>query len=111
MTTRLRFGCGLGAVALLLFASLATHGEEKGKSLDIYFVDVGASVGNATLLVAPSGESVLLDAGPAPMAGRVQEVMKQAGVKQVDYLVTTHYHADHFGATADLAGRVNIVHF
>src|SRR5262245_51879360 len=45
------------------------------------------------------------------MAGRVHAVLKQAGIQQVDYLVTTHYHADHFGATADLAGRINIIHF
>jgi beta-lactamase superfamily II metal-dependent hydrolase len=79
-----------------------------GKTLDIYFVDVGRGVGNATLIVAPSSETMLLDAGPEYAASRVLEVMKQAGVRQVDHLVTSHYHADHCGATAALAARVPI---
>jgi hypothetical protein len=84
---------------------------QPSKTLDIYFVDVGRSVGNATLLVTPSGESVLLDAGPPWSAGRVREVLRQAGVTQLDYLITSHYHADHFGATAELAGQLPILHF
>jgi beta-lactamase superfamily II metal-dependent hydrolase len=79
-----------------------------GKTLDVYFVHVGRGVGNATLLVAPSGETMLLDAGPEYAAARVLEVLKQAGVKQLDYLGTTHYHADHCGATAALAARLPI---
>jgi hypothetical protein len=84
---------------------------QAAKSLDIYFVDVGKGVGNATLVVAPSGQSLLLDAGPSYTALNVLEVLKKAGVTQVDYLVTTHYHADHFGATAELAKQIPIVHF
>ena len=71
-------------------------------------MSVGRLVGNATLLVAPSGETMLLDAGPEFAADRLLEVMKQAGVKKVDYLVTTHYHADHWAATATVAGKMPI---
>jgi hypothetical protein len=80
-------------------------------SLDIYFVDVGGGVGNATIVVAPSGESMLLDTGPPYTAKRVLEALKLAGVSQLDYLVATHYHSDHFGATAALAEGIKIVHF
>jgi hypothetical protein len=102
------------AVLLLLTGAGLTCGADNGnqqaaKALDIYFVDVGRSVGNATLLVTPARESMLLDAGPAPF--RVLDVLKQVGVKKIDYLVTTHYHADHFGATAELARQVPILHF
>jgi len=34
-----------------------------GETLDIYFVDTGGSVGNATVLVSPQGEAAMLDAG------------------------------------------------
>jgi hypothetical protein len=88
-----------------------TTGTPAAKNLEIYFVDVGRGVGNATLLVAPSGETMLLDAGPEYAAPRVLEVLKQAGVKQLDYLVTTHYHADHCGATAALAAQLPIRHY
>ena len=102
------FGTLIVVLALAVGAGSARPDTPPAKALDIYFVDIGRGVGNATLIVAPSGESMLLDAGPEHAAGRVLEVMKRAGVKQVDYLVITHYHADHCGATAALAAQVPI---
>ena len=81
-------------------------------TLDIYFVNAGKATGaNATILVAPSGESAMLDAGLPNQAPRVLAVFKQAGVKQLDYLVNTHFHADHFGGTARLAEQFPIINF
>jgi len=81
-------------------------------TLDIYFVNVGRATGaNATVIVAPSGESAMLDAGLPNQAPRVLEVFKRAGVKQLDYLVNTHFHADHFGGTAPLAKQFPIINF
>jgi len=54
---------------------------------------------------------MLLDAGPPRSEVRTLDVIKQADVKQVDYLVNTHFCADHFGATAKLAEQVPIRHF
>jgi beta-lactamase superfamily II metal-dependent hydrolase len=71
-----------------------------GRDLKVYFVDVEG--GQATLVVAPSGESLLIDAGYAGFnnrdADRITEVARDAGVTKLDYLVITHYHADHAGA-------------
>jgi hypothetical protein len=82
-----------------------------GENLDIYFIDCGGSVGNATLLVAPSGESMMLDSGPPYVAQRVVRVIKQVGLTRLDYLLSTHYHADHFGAAAAVAEGVKVVNF
>src|SRR5262245_44166303 len=84
------------------------------KSLQIYVVDVEG--GNATLFVAPSGESVLIDTGNGGAAaardvGRIMEAIKDAGVTQIDHLITTHWHGDHFGGMAELANRIPIRHF
>jgi len=98
---------GMVAVAA---ADLAVA-DEASKTLDIYCIDISASVGNATLIVSPSGETMLLDAGPPRSEVRTLDVIKQADVKQVDYLVNTHFCADHFGATAALAEQVPIRHF
>jgi competence protein ComEC len=84
---------------------------QAGETLDIYFIDISRSVGNATLVVAPSGESLLLDAGPARSERRTLSVMERAGVKQLDYLINTHFCPDHFGATAALAQQTPIRHF
>lgn len=93
--------CWLGAASRLRAA----------ETLDLYFVDVGGSVGNATVVVTPEGRSLLLDAGPAYAARHVLAVLKEAGVSRLDELVTTHYHADHFGATEAVARGIPIVEF
>src|SRR6476619_6695223 len=101
----------IAAVVCVLLGRQASRGDEKTKTLDIYCIDISASVGNATLIVTPSGETMLLDAGPPRSETRTLDVIKQADVKQIDYLVNTHFCADHFGATAALSEQVPIRHF
>jgi competence protein ComEC len=102
----------LSIVLLLVFAMVAFGAASK--NLEIYVVDVEG--GNATLFVSPSGESVLIDTGnggPAAQrdAGRIMAAMKDAGVQQLDHLITTHWHGDHFGGMAELASHVSIKEF
>src|SRR5688572_8795427 len=84
-------------------------------TLDIYVVDVEG--GNAMLFVAPSGESVLIDSGNvAPAAAirdaeRIMEAVRDAKLTQIDHLITTHWHNDHFGGMAELAKRIPIRNF
>jgi len=84
------------------------------KTLDIYVVDVEG--GNATLFVSPTGESLLIDAGnggaaAARDADRIMAAANDAGLKQIDNLVITHYHGDHFGGVPELASRIPIRNF
>ena len=86
---------------------------EAAKTLEIYFIDVEG--GQATLFVAPSGESLLVDTGWAGFngrdAGRIAAAAKKAGVKKLDYVVITHYHADHVGGIVQLAAKIPIRNF
>src|SRR5688500_15570233 len=98
---------------LALAAALAAQGR-MARTLDIYLIDVEG--GNATLFVSPSGESLLIDTGnggaAAPRdADRVMAAATSAGVTQIDHLITTHYHGDHFGAMEELAARIPIRNF
>ena len=104
-------------LAVLVAAAITnyTAGQTRtSKSLDIYVVDVEG--GNATLFVSPSGESVLIDTGNAGGttgrdAGRILDAAKDAGLKQIDHLITTHYHGDHFGGMAEVAAKIPIREF
>jgi beta-lactamase superfamily II metal-dependent hydrolase len=94
---------------LVAFASLVL--AQPTKSLMIYVVDVEG--GNATLFVAPSGQSVLIDTGnggaaAARDADRIMAAVHDAGVAQIDHLITTHWHGDHFGGMAEFASRIPV---
>ena len=100
--------------ALLAATALPALAQNRS-TLDIYVVDVEG--GNATLFVPPSGESVLIDTGNvAPAAAkrdaeRIMAAVKDAGLTQIDHLITTHWHGDHFGGMAELAAQIPIRDF
>ena len=101
----------LFSAALLLSLFLAPASAQSGKALTAYFIDVEG--GQSTLLVSPSGQSMLIDAGwPGTRdADRIMAAAKQAGITQIDYLVLTHYHVDHAGGVPELASRIPIKNF
>ena len=92
------------------------------KTLDIYFIDVEG--GQSTLIVTPDRHSLLIDTGWAgdgsntdyrPVeprlardANRILAAAHDAGVKQIDYLLITHFHHDHDGGVAELAQLIPI---
>lgn len=102
----------LAAGAALFFAiALAVPLIAQSKDLRIYLIDVEG--GQSTLFVAPSGESVLVDTGsPGDRdASRILAAAKDAGVKQIDHLLITHFHSDHVGGVPDLAAKIPIRNF
>jgi competence protein ComEC len=98
-------------VAIVLATSAPAAQSRAGKNLDIYFIDTEG--GQATLFVSPSGESLMVDTGNpgARDLDRVMLALADAGVKQIDHLVLTHYHVDHIGGLQELVKRIPIKHF
>ncbi|HEY6212841.1 MAG TPA: MBL fold metallo-hydrolase [Vicinamibacterales bacterium] len=87
--------CTVLLAALLGLAQTGSPG-----ALRIYVIDVEG--GGATLVVAPSGQSMLIDSGsPGPAAERdskrIADAMQAAGLTKINYLFTTHYDGDHVG--------------
>jgi beta-lactamase superfamily II metal-dependent hydrolase len=96
------------AVAItLLFVSVA---YSQPKPLQVYAIDVEG--GQSTLIVSPSGQSLLIDAGWSGFNGRdadrIVVATKAAGITQLDYVLITHYHRDHVGGVPQLAERMKI---
>ena len=104
----------LSLTLALVGPALCVAQTRASRTLDIYTIDVEG--GNATLLVSPSGESLLIDSGnggnAAPRdAGRILDAVRDAGLRQIDHLITTHWHGDHFGGMSELASRIPIKNF
>jgi beta-lactamase superfamily II metal-dependent hydrolase len=81
--------------------------------LRIYSIDVEG--GQSTLLVAPSGESLLVDTGWPGNNGRdaerILDAMKDAGLKRIDHVLITHFHDDHVGGVPELVAHVEVGEF
>ena len=80
------------------------------KPLQIYFIDVEG--GQATLVVSPSGQSLLIDTGwpgnDGRDADRILAAAHQAGLQQIDYVLITHYHRDHVGGVPQLVDGIKV---
>jgi competence protein ComEC len=115
MRTNILLTAIAGLATLLAGLGPDGAGAQPRTTLDIYVVDVEG--GNATLLVPPSGESLLIDTGNvAPDAAirdaeRILAATQDARLTQIDHLIVTHWHGDHFGGLAELAKRIPIRHF
>jgi competence protein ComEC len=79
----------------------------QSRNLDIYWIDVEG--GASTLVVSPSGESMLIDTGYNTGdrdAKRIYAAAQQAGLKKIDYVVISHFHADHVGGLPALSKMI-----
>ncbi|MCS7043658.1 MAG: MBL fold metallo-hydrolase [Bryobacteraceae bacterium] len=97
------------ARALLpLLAGLALAAQ--AQPLRMVFVDTEG--GQATLMLTPRGESLLVDAGFPGNNGRDSDRIVAAahrlGILKIDYLLVTHYHLDHVGGVPELAAKMPI---
>jgi competence protein ComEC len=94
----------------LLQSCFYAQAREASRPLQFYFVDVEG--GQATLVVSPSGESLLIDTGWPGYEGRdadrILAAAHQAGLKQIDYVLITHYHRDHVGGVPQLVDGIKV---
>ena len=97
-------------VLVLLFA-LTTPAQTR--NFEIYWIDVEG--GASTLFVSPSGESLLFDTGfPGNSdrdAKRIYTAAQNAGLKQIDHVVISHWHADHEGGLNALSKLIPLGNF
>ena len=96
-----------------LFASVFASTAALARPLEIFFIDVEG--GQSTLIVSPSGQSLLIDTGWRGFEGRdaqrIAAAAKAAKVSRIDDLLITHYHRDHVGGAQELANQMKILNF
>jgi beta-lactamase superfamily II metal-dependent hydrolase len=109
--------CGVALVAAAPEVRAQGPGLTAGQQhLLIYAIDVEG--GQATLLVSPTGASLLVDTGwpngdgqTGRDAGRIQAAMKDAGITRIDHVLITHFHTDHVGGVPELVKHVEVGEF
>jgi competence protein ComEC len=80
-------------------------------NLEIDYLAVGQ--GDGILIQFPNGEKMLIDTGPPGSDGRNVEYsiisyLNYLGIKRLDYLLISHFDADHAGGIPHLLERKNI---
>ncbi len=70
--------------------------DEPPGDLEIHHIDVGQA--DATLIVTPEGETILIDTGDWRQEGaEVIDYLEAHDIDRIDHLIATHAHADHIG--------------
>ncbi len=120
MLSRGSASLGRSFVVLVLALGVLVWSATAATTLEIWFVDVEG--GQATLIITPAGESMLVDAGYSPQnwrgaspavpngrdPSRILEAAREAGISRLDYLMVTHFHPDHVGGVPDVASKLPV---
>lgn len=101
--------------ALIIFMTAfinSTYGNSN-RTLDIYFLDMEG--GASTLIITPMGQSILIDTGSLyPVhrdATRILQACSDADLTQIDYLITTHFDYDHYGAIKEVSDNIQVLNY
>ncbi len=74
-------------------------------NLTVVFADVGQ--GDCELVIC-DGETMLIDGGNADKSSTVVAILKKYGINHIDYLISTHAHADHCGGLSGALSTVSV---
>lgn len=91
------------STALVIAVLLPAWPGISRRSLEVTFLDVGQ--GDAAMIRTPTGRVVFMDSGPPGRAGVLFSALTQYPGREVDFVLTSHPHADHDGGLAPLKRR------
>ena len=94
------------AILLLCLISCRSSAPESPARLTVICLDVGQ--GDATLLQAANGETVLVDAGPEYAEEDLYLRLQSLGVSEISLLVLTHTDEDHIGGADMVLERFDV---
>jgi beta-lactamase superfamily II metal-dependent hydrolase len=79
-------------------------GRPADGKLHVYFFDVGQ--GDATLIISPTGRTVLIDAGPATAGTHLANRLPELLTDKLDLVVLTHARPEHYSGLPSAVGAV-----
>jgi len=88
-------GCGAIEKATTSTPTVAPTQTAKGSLLQVHFIDVGQA--DSVLVIAPNGQTMLVDGGNRDDGAVVVNYLKSQGVQDLTAIVATHPHEDHIG--------------
>jgi len=82
----------------------------KSADLQVYFLDVGQA--SATLVILPSGKTLLVDTGSGEsekdFLKSVDRILSENKLKEIDILILTHSDEDHVGGAVSLLKKYQV---
>ncbi|MBE7091313.1 MAG: MBL fold metallo-hydrolase [Clostridiales bacterium] len=87
-----------------VFPSIEQRGEE---DLRVHFIDVGQ--GDSIYIEFPDGTNMLIDGGDKEFDDEVQTYLTDLEVTTLNYLLVTHYDADHIGGLDEVFGYTAVL--
>ena len=97
-------GCGIPDLLQDRWGNEESDAAIVSDELTIVFIDVGQ--GDATLIKAPMGEAILIDAGPWEASSEVISALENEEITELTAIIATHYHADHIGGIPDVIASI-----
>ena len=85
---------------LASMAKITEPSASYSRCLAVHFIDVGQ--GDSILVQAPTGETMLIDAGERGNERTVTRYVRKYGDGTLEYVVATHPHSDHIGSMDDV---------
>ena len=77
--------------------TLSSNTEAASNTMEVHFIDVWQ--GDAAIIVSPEGWTLLIDAGGNSYGDEVLAFMESQNITHIDYMLSSHYHADHIGGS------------
>lgn len=86
-------------------ASVPYNGKMENQILSLHIIDVGQG---SSALIKTDGKAVLIDAGESFNSKMVTDYLSNEGITQLDIVVGTHPHSDHYGGIPQVLGKFKV---
>lgn len=91
--------------SIIFLFSISTNILAKDtQSSEVHILDTGQS----DCILIKGSENILIDTGAVGLGSHIINYLKQNNVKNIDYIIITHYHDDHYGSLIDICDRIEV---